>query len=325
MTQPAIQIRGLHKTFRVGFSGLKSVEALRGVDLTVQTGEIYGFLGPNGAGKSTTIKILTRLIHPTSGDALVFGEPLEDPKARRRVGYLPENPVFYDYLTGTEFLLYYASLLGVPKGEARDRARRLLERVGIPGAAKLQLRRYSKGMIQRIGIAQALLGDPELVILDEPVSGLDPIGRREMRELMMSLKEQGKTVFFSTHIIPDVEMICDRVGIIIGGRVVREGTVADLLAGGQDVTEVVVTGIGRDATPSLPDGVQMRDAGAQLSILVPQSVPIEDVLRRLMDAGARLVAVQGRGRALEDLFIDEIEARDEGGDAPRAAVRKGAA
>ncbi|MFW6369125.1 MAG: ABC transporter ATP-binding protein [Myxococcota bacterium] len=321
----AISVQGLQKVFKVGFSGLKAVEALERVDLTVQPGEIYGFLGPNGAGKSTTIKVLTCLIRPTAGSALVFGEPLSSPKARQRIGYLPENPVFYDYLTGLEFMRYYGALLGLSRSESAARAQSLLDRVGLAGAAKLQLRRYSKGMTQRIGLAQALMGDPDLVILDEPVSGLDPIGRREMRELMLDLKARKKTVFFSTHIIPDVEMIGDRVGIIIAGRMVKEGTVAELLGASRLGTEIVLSGLAEEAAAQVFEGMTMRDLDTRLSVLVPAGSPIEPVLGRALEAGAKILTVQPERRALEDIFIDEISARASEKSAPRAAIKKGAA
>ena len=324
-SNPAITVRDLKKVFKTGLSGLKSVEALTQVDLTVQEGEIYGFLGPNGAGKSTTIKVLTCLIQPTAGQALVFGEPLSSPKARRRVGYLPENPVFYDYLTGTEFLRYYGALLGLSRSESNARAASLLDQVGLAGAARLQLRRYSKGMTQRIGIAQALLGDPDLVILDEPVSGLDPIGRREMRELMLDLKTRGKTVFFSTHIIPDVEMICDRLGIIIEGKMVREGAVSELLDTSQVNTEVVLSGIDTEKAKTLFEDMTVRDMESRLAVVLPAGTEVEGVLSRAIEAGARIQSVHTERKALEDLFIDEIAARSSEGEAPRAAMKKGAA
>ena len=324
MTTPAIEVRGLRKTFNVGFAGLKKVDALRGVDLTVAPGEIYGFLGPNGAGKSTTIKVLTRLILPSAGDALVFGEPLSKPSARSRVGYLPENPVFYEFLTGSELLHHYGALLGLSRAASRQRAGELLERMGLGRAGNLQIRRYSKGMVQRLGIAQALLGDPEVVILDEPVSGLDPIGRREIRELILELKGRGKTVFFSTHIIPDVELVCDRIGILIAGRIVREGPVGDLLDVGAAATEVVFAKLPLERAASLFPDYTARPVGPSVSVLVPKEASVDDVLRRGLDAGASVEAVQNQRRPMEDIFIEEIATRDVADDAPRAARAAGA-
>lgn len=323
MSETAIEVKGLHKTFKVGFAGLKKVEALRGVDLRVEPGEIYGFLGPNGAGKSTTIKVLTRLILPTKGDALVFGEPLSKRSARRRVGYLPENPVFYDFLTGTELMHHYGALLDLTRAEARNRSAELLERVGLPKAGNLQVRRYSKGMVQRLGIAQALLGDPEVVILDEPVSGLDPIGRREMRELILELKGRGKTVFFSTHIIPDVELVCDRVGILINGRMVREGPVSELLAMGAEATEVVFGGLASEKAGSMFPGATVRQVGPSVSVLVPKGASVDEVLRTGLAAGGTVESVQSQRRPMEDIFIEEISSRAPADDAPRAAQAAG--
>ncbi len=316
----AIEVRGLRKTYRTGMSGLKRVEALKGVDLTAQPGEIYGFLGPNGAGKSTTIKIITQLVHASGGTTKVFGVPLTTPQARQRVGFLPESPVFYDYLTGQEFLRYYGALGGLDSKRARVRADELLEKVGLGAAGKLQLRRYSKGMLQRAGIAQALMHDPDLIILDEPVSGLDPIGRREMRELMLELKARGKTVFFSTHIIQDVELVCDRVGFIIGGRMVREGTVAELMGEAAGETEVVFAGLPTARVEELFAKMGARELGTGVQVLVPQGTSVEEVLQRGMAAGASVVSVQRQRRALEDLFIQEIarQAPDEG---PRARAK----
>ena len=315
--QAAIEVRGLEKTFKVGFGGLKEVRALRGLDLTVRAGEIYGFLGPNGAGKSTTIKILNQLIRPTAGTAVVFGEPLSTPRARRRVGYLPENPVFYDHLTGRELMHHYGDLLRLPREETRRRTEALLERVGLGRAGDLGVRRYSKGMTQRLGIAQALLGDPDVVILDEPVSGLDPVGRREMRDLMLELKAQGKTVFFSTHIIPDVELVCDRVGMIIGGRLVREGSVDELLAGKGETVEIVLAGLSSERAAETFPGLDARSVGEAVSLVVPEA-QVTDVLRRALDQGLTVRSVQPQRRALEDLFLEEAAAGREDDAEPRA-------
>ncbi len=323
MSTAAIEIRNLRKTYRTGLSGLRTVEALRGVNLTVQAGEIYGFLGPNGAGKSTTIKVLTQLVGASEGSALVFGEPLTSPRARQRIGYLPENPVFYDYLTGQEFLVYYGRLAGLSKRDARVRAGELLERVGMGKAGALQLRRYSKGMIQRIGIAQAVLHKPDLVILDEPVSGLDPIGRREMRDLMLELKAEGKTVFFSTHIIQDVELICDRVGIIVAGQVRREGRVSDLIGRGDEATEIMVGSIGLEQAREVFSPFPVREMGSGLSVRVPPE-QVERIVRTALDRGAALISVQNQRKPLEDLFIEEIAAQAPDS-APRANVHMGKA
>jgi ABC-2 type transport system ATP-binding protein len=224
-----LRTEGLTKTFDVGFRR-RRVTAVDSVDLEVHEGEIFGFVGPNGAGKTTTIKMLMGLIYPTRGRAFIFDDPIPSQRAKARLGYLPENPAYYEFLTGREALRFFARLSRVP-AEARDRrCDELLQQVGLAGAADRQIRKYSKGMQQRLGLAQALVGDPSLVILDEPMSGLDPVGRKEVRDLILELKRSGKTVFFSTHILPDVETLCDRVGVILGGRLRDVGRIEDLLS-----------------------------------------------------------------------------------------------
>src|SRR6185369_2454541 len=220
-----IELTQLTKDYETGFLRKKRVRALDHLSLEVRRGEIFGFLGPNGAGKTTTLKLLMRLIYPTSGGARILGRAIDDVETHSRIGYLPENPYFYDYLTGRELLDYTAALFGMPRDVIATRGQELLALVGLDSArANRQLRKYSKGMLQRIGIAQALVNDPEVVFLDEPMSGLDPIGRREVRDLLLSLREQGKTVFFSSHILSDVEALCDRAAILSRGKLHRCGT-----------------------------------------------------------------------------------------------------
>src|SRR5687768_4358971 len=227
----AIRIEDLTKDYWIGFWRKRPYRALDRLSLDVQPGEVFGFLGPNGAGKTTTLKLLMQLIFPTSGRAEILGRPVGDVASRQRIGYLPENPYFYDYLTAEELLQYFARLLGYSGAEARRRAGVLLDRVGIGGERRSQqLRKYSKGMIQRVGIAQALLNDPEVIFLDEPMSGLDPLGRREVRSLIMELREQGRTVFFSSHILADAEALCSRVAVVAGGRLAAAGRLTDMLA-----------------------------------------------------------------------------------------------
>jgi ABC-2 type transport system ATP-binding protein len=238
----AIETLGLQKTYAVGFWRKKPKVALKPLDLRVEEGEIFGFLGPNGAGKTTTLKLLMGLVFPTSGSARILGMELNDPRMKAQVGFLPEQPYFYDYLTARELLEYYGQLSGV---QARQRARRIpevLERVGLRDAADLQLRKFSKGMLQRAGIAQAILHDPKIVFFDEPTSGLDPMGRREVRDLMEQLKQEGKTVFFSTHILSDAEALCDRVAIIHQGELRGVGAVADLTSSVHGRVELVWRG-----------------------------------------------------------------------------------
>jgi len=231
-----IKTTGLTKEYSAGLLQI-GVRALDHLDLNVQEGEVFGFLGPNGAGKTTMIKILMGLIRPTSGTATLLGQPLGKIEAKSKIGFLPESSHFYEYLTASEILTFYGRLFDIPKETIKERTRALLKQVGLESSAHLQLRKFSKGMLQRIGIAQALINDPELIILDEPMSGLDPIGRKEMRELILNLKTQGKTVFFSSHITHDVEMICDRVGILVGGRLLRIGGLSELLPDGKETLE----------------------------------------------------------------------------------------
>ena len=227
MADLAIDVRDLRKTYRTPFARRK-VEALRGVTFEVQRGHIFGFVGPNGAGKTTTIRTLMGLIRPTSGSAMILGQKIPSRAARFKVGFLPESPYFYDYLTVGELLDLAGRLFGVPSDLRKKRANDLIERVGLDRARSQSLKKFSKGMLQRAGLAQALMNDPELVVLDEPMSGLDPIGRKEVRELILSLRDQGKTVFFSTHILSDVEAITDRVAIVARGSLQAHGTPSEL-------------------------------------------------------------------------------------------------
>jgi ABC-2 type transport system ATP-binding protein len=279
----------LSKTFALGFFRRK-VRAVDDLSLEVKRGEIFGFLGPNGAGKTTTLKMLMGLIFPSSGRAHVLGRPVGDVEAKRRTGFLPESPYFYDYLTAAEFLDLAGALCDLSRAERRQRARTLLERVGLAGAADRPLRKFSKGMLQRVGIAQALVHDPELVVLDEPMTGLDPIGRREMRDLIVELRQSGKTVFFSTHILSDVERICDRVAILVGGRIRDVGPLPHLLSPRLQATEVVV-----------------RAGEAEQSHLLPPETDIDEFVRAALARGEHLVSVSPRRESLEDLFVREAQ------------------
>lgn len=235
----AIKTEGLCKDYRLGF-WRRRTRVLHALDLTVEAGETFGYLGPNGAGKTTTLKLLLGLVLPSAGRAWLLEQEVGDPEVRAAVGFLPENPSFYDYLTGEEFLAYGARLAGIPRRRAREQIAALLDQVGLMGAGRMQLRKYSKGMLQRIGIAQALINDPDLVLLDEPMSGLDPVGRHQFREIILGLKKQGKTIVFNSHILSDVEEICDRVCILLHGRKVAEGTVSELMAGGKSLEDFFV-------------------------------------------------------------------------------------
>ena len=303
-----VQTEQLSKIFRVGFWG-KRVTAVDGLNLEVRPGEVFGFLGPNGAGKTTTLKILMGLIYPTSGQAWLFGRDLGDPQTKARLGFLPESPYFYDYLTSREFLGFYGHLFGLWGAVLYKRIDELLELVGMTHAKDLQLRKFSKGMLQRVGVAQALINDPELVVLDEPMSGLDPIGRKEVRDLILRLKDSGKTVLFSSHILHDAEVLCDRVAMILKGRLVACGRVTDLLdQGASHQVELVVdrlTPEGLDHLRPLTDKVVMQ--GDLMLVVLKSQQQVGGALEIIRAAKARLVSLTPQKGSLEDLFIREVE------------------
>ena len=294
----------LRKVFKVGFWG-RRVTAVDGIALDVQQGEIFGFLGPNGAGKTTTIKMLMGLIYPTSGTATLFGQPIGDPSAKAKIGFLPESPYFYDYLTGHEFLRFYGHLFGMRGTRLNARVDELLELVGMAHARDLQLRKFSKGMLQRVGIAQALINDPEFVVLDEPMSGLDPIGRKEVRDLILRLKESGKTVMFSSHILHDAEVLCDRVAMIMKGKLVACGHVSELIAG--DTTHEVEMVIDRLLPEALdrikPMANKVVLQGERVMVVLTSQQSVDEVLEVIRSAKAKLVSVTPHKASLEDLFI----------------------
>jgi ABC-2 type transport system ATP-binding protein len=303
----AIRLDGVCKDYRVGF-WRRRTRVLHRLDLAVESGETFGYLGPNGAGKTTTLKILTGLVRPTTGRAFILDQDVGRARARDRVGFLPETPNYYEYLTGAEFLAYMGRLAGLSAGQTREQTPALLDQVGLTTAGATQLRKYSKGMLQRIGLAQALLGDPRLVILDEPMSGLDPIGRKEVRDIILRLRAEGRTVFFSTHIIPDVEMICDRVGILLGGRLVRVGRLDALLGTEVESVDVTVTGLPQAAVAAL-GAVTVASPlvqGDRVLLRVRSEADVEAVLRQALQAGGRIAAVTPQKRSLEDLFLAEV-------------------
>jgi ABC-2 type transport system ATP-binding protein len=303
--EPLIRVEALCKEYRVGFWG-RRVPVLRNLTLEIAEGEAFGYLGPNGAGKSTTIKLLLGLIHPTTGDGSVLGRPLGDPSTRSRIGFLPENPSFYEYLTGQEFVTYCGRLLGVPSRRLQEQVPALLAEVGLERAARLQIRKYSKGMVQRLGLAQALLGDPRLLILDEPMSGLDPIGRKEVRDLMLRQRAKGRTLFFSTHILPDVELVCDRVGILVGGRLVRSGSMDALLGEELESIEVTAAGIPPDTLASLEPlavGPPVAQDG-RVMIRLAGAAELESALTLLVAARSRILSVVPQRRSLESIFLE---------------------
>ncbi len=295
-----IALEGVSKTFRTGFFRAEERAALRNVQFRVRSGCSFGFLGPNGAGKTTTIKILVGLISASAGQATLFGLPPSDRKARSRLGYLPENPALPDGLTGAEVLRLMGSLVGVPRARQKDEIERVLKLVDLSYAARVAVRKYSKGMVQRLGIAQALLNNPDLVILDEPMSGLDPVGRREMKDLVVELRRTGKTIFFSTHIISDVEEVCDDVAIIVKGQIVRSGSVVDLIGGGSRQVEVLATGVPAGfPTPS-------KGAGPISQFSVEKEADLRPLIEALWAAGARVFSVKPLRYGLEDVFIEAI-------------------
>jgi ABC-2 type transport system ATP-binding protein len=307
----AIEIEGLTKDYPTGFLHLRRVRALDGLSLTVQRGEIFGFLGGNGAGKTTAIKILMRLIAPTAGRARILGHDVDDVVVHARIGYLPEAPYFYDYLTARELLEYCAELFGYAPAARRARAVDLLRRVGLDESAwNRQLRKFSKGMLQRVGLAQALVNDPELVLLDEPMSGLDPIGRRQVRDLIASLRAAGTTVFFSSHIIADIEVLCDRVAILRRGRLGHLGRLDELRQREDAAGHLEITVVGA-AVPVLADalrvieGVSVTASPAGARIDVASEREVDTVLARSRACGARLVSVQPVRQSLEDLFTTD--------------------
>ena len=304
--ETVIEIDGLTKDYEVGFVKKKKVRALDHLTLEVSRGEIFGFLGPNGAGKTTTLKLLTRLIYPTEGSACILGQPIDDVATHSRVGYLPENPHFYDYLSGRELLEYTAALFGIPKKQARSHTAELLDLVGLDrDRADRHLRKYSKGMLQRIGIAQALVNDPEIVFMDEPMSGLDPIGRREIRDLLLSLRARNKTVFFSSHILSDVEALCDRAAILNRGKLIRCGTVQEL-AGAQDsALEVVAIGVDADTLCKFAGSMSSIESATAtpngVHLVVRDEIEIDAALAAIRRSGGKLVSINPR-RSLEDIF-----------------------
>jgi ABC-2 type transport system ATP-binding protein len=306
-----ILIDGLTKSFPSGWPGVPPVTGLDGLSLSVHRGEIYGFLGPNGSGKTTTLKILMGLMRSTRGKVEVLGKPAGDVQTRRQIGFLPEAPYFYDYLTAEEFLAFYGHLAGLERAELGRRIDHLLEVVGLKEARTRQLRKFSKGMLQRIGLAQALIHDPELVVLDEPMSGLDPIGRKQVRDLILGLRDQGKTVFFSTHIIPDVEMICDRVGIVIKGRLMAAGRVDELVRHEHTQSvEIVCEGIKVDELPAIKAAAtRVLQRGQQCLVALPGPDRQEEILAEIRAHGGRLVSVTPQKGSLEELFFAQESPR----------------
>ena len=301
---PVIETFALEKSYSVGFWRKRQVAGLKPLNLAVEAGEVFGYLGPNGAGKTTTLKLLMGIIFPTGGSARILGMDIADPRMKSRIGFLPEQPYFYDYLTAAELLDYYAQLSGVPGPQRARRVQEMLGRVGMTQSARTQLRKLSKGMLQRVGIAQAILHDPSVVFLDEPMSGLDPLGRREVRDLIQSLKEEGKTVFFSTHILSDAEALCDRVAILHKGELQGVGAVDELTARTQSKVEILFRGL-EAITLLSARGAECHATGDMVRAVIAESGQ-EEALETLRRQGARLVSLTPLRATLEDYFIERV-------------------
>ncbi|MCA9519829.1 MAG: ABC transporter ATP-binding protein [Myxococcales bacterium] len=337
--ESVIRFESVKKTFRIPIlhtfnpkdwksRGYRTkVEAVKEVSMEVYRGEIFGFLGPNGAGKSTSIKMLTGLVRPSSGRISIFGQPVWDvpasasPLARwfnryraggalDRMGYLPEHPYFYDFLRPTEILEFFARLHGVPKARRSHRIEELIELVGLGHARERVLRKFSKGMLQRIGIAACLINDPELIVLDEPLSGLDPIGRKELRDLIYTLKKRGKTIFFSSHILHDIELICDRVAFIVEGQIREIGTLSQLQSRDNPLVEVLVHGSTADFLEATRGLAKSVESIGQMTQCIVEEPAVEQVLRAAFDQKLRIASVIPRKATLEEIFVAEAKRKE---------------
>ena len=301
-----VRVEGVVKDFRPGF-GLRRKRVLHGVTFDVYEGEIFGFVGPNGAGKTTTLKLLMGLIRPTEGRASILGRDVEESEFRDQIGFLPENPYFYPYLTAREILDFYARLSGVPSSNRAECVEALLEMVHLGHAADARLRTFSKGMLQRVGVAQALIHDPKVIFLDEPMSGLDPIGRKEIRDVILALREAGKTVFMNTHILPDVEMICDRVAIIVKGVIRHQGRIEDFLPETGDTTDVVLASLEPEIATQIEErfSASLRGHGERVELRLP-SKSVQPALTLALGGGAEVVSVTPHRHSLEDAFLSAV-------------------
>jgi ABC-2 type transport system ATP-binding protein len=303
MPGSAIETENLTKEYPCGFLHLKKKTSLEGLNMQVETGEVFGFIGPNGAGKSTTIKLLMGLIFPTAGNARILGKPASDVEMHRDIGYLPEQPYFYDYLTAAEVLDYFARFHDLSAADRKDRVQKMLKKVGLETAGKIQLRKYSKGMLQRVGLAQAILHHPKVVILDEPMSGLDPVGRREVRDIILELKRDGKTVMFSTHILSDAEMLCDRVGVIVGGKLRGTGSPGQLVDMKTRAMEILFELPGTSNSPLI---LKATRTGDRYRLAVTEE-ELYASIEQLRAAGARILAVSQVQATLEEFFMNLVE------------------
>ena len=306
MADAAIQAENLTKDYPFGFLHLKKKRSLEDLTMQVEDGEVFGFLGPNGAGKSTTIKLLAGLIFPTAGTARILGKPISDISMHQDIGYLPEQPYFYDYLTAAELLEYFAQIHNLKATDRRERVDRMLKKVGLETARKIQLRKYSKGMLQRVGLAQAILHDPKVVILDEPMSGLDPLGRREVRDIILELKKEGKTVLFSTHILSDAEMLCDRVGVIVGGKLRGVGAPEEIVGMKAEGMEILFElAAGGEKAGAL--AAKATRTGDRYRMQVKEE-ELFAALEQVRAAGGKILSVTQVKASLEEYFMNLVEA-----------------
>jgi ABC-2 type transport system ATP-binding protein len=307
MPNAAIEIESLTKDYPFGFLHLKTKRSLEGLTMRVEDGEVFGFLGPNGAGKSTTIKLLVGLIFPTAGTASILGRPISDVAMHQDIGYLPEQPYFYDYLTAAELLDYFARFHNLKAAERRARVERMLKKVGLETARRIQLRKFSKGMLQRVGLAQAILHDPKVVILDEPMSGLDPLGRREVRDIILELKREGRTILFSTHILSDAEMLCDRVGVIVGGKLRGVGAPDEIVGIKAHGMEILFEHRG-DAAGEVATLLQTATRTGNRYRMRMEEAELYATIEKLRQAGAQILQVTQIKASLEEYFMHLIEA-----------------
>lgn len=311
MSDAILEVKDLHKTFHIGFFR-KRVDAVRGIDFEVSKGEIFGLLGPNGAGKTTTIKMVLRLIFPTKGSIQLFGRPNSDRRSMGRIGYMPENPYVYQYLRPLEFLDLCGRLMGMDRPSRRKRGDEMIERVNLAHAVDRPIGRFSKGMMQRIGLAQALLHDPELLILDEPLSGLDPIGRKEIRDVLLELRRQGKTLVFTSHILSDVEMLCDRVVILNRGRITARGLLSELLQGDTRKVDIELGNVSEELRAALTERYESAHAFEDHLVLeVEGQDAVPELMKQVLESEAQVISVTPRRETLEDLFVRDAMAADE--------------
>src|SRR5688572_9125106 len=311
---PAIRTQDLTKDFHVGFWRPRPYRALDRLSIEVAPGDVFGFLGPNGAGKTTTLKLLMQLVFPTSGEAEILGRPAGDVGVRRRIGYLPENPYFYDHLTAEELLEYFGRLFGMSAAERRQRIPATLDRLGVGAERRMALRKFSKGMLQRVGLAQAVLNDPEVLFLDEPMSGLDPLGRRDVRALILELRDQGRTIFFSSHILSDAEALCSRVAVVAGGQLAAAGRLTDILAFQVRGWELVMANLRPEVVANVaPRPTKTTEISPhRYALELPLDAAPERVLTDLTATGATLVSLNPVRESLEDFFVRRVAEVGEG-------------